>query len=281
MKLHAVAAGMVASLLAGSIASGEPMGAGKYALELDGAVAGWVHAGSAGDSASVAVRVGPGMSKAFYGWLRDAVRHHAAPRKGAFIGVDAQSKPVARQTVGDATITHVVFPALDEASKSDAKITLKLATTTKPTPAGKVPALTGETAPTKQKAWHTSNFKVEIDGLPHARVAKIDAFTIKQGVSSKLVLHLRAADAEPFRAWLKAASAKGASKAAREKSGKLIFSSADTKEPLFRLTFGGLVPGEVAMEKVVIQNENVDGARVELTVGSVRFEATPAASAKP
>jgi hypothetical protein len=270
-----VGIGIVASLVSAPLASAGPMGSGSYLMELNGKNAGPLQA-TVGGAGAIEVRVGTGMSEDFYDWIDQAMRGHSASRKGAFVTLDAQRKEIGRRTFDDLSISRIVFPALDTSSKEPAALTVELAGATESaTP--KQAAVKAAIGP-KQKAWHTSNFKFELGGLPPLRVTKIDALTWKvtQKKIPKVVLHLRAADAEALRAWKKAAQAKGASLAVREKQGKITYESVQGGYN-FLLEVAGVTPGEIAMETLVIQNEGVQGARVELDVRSANFRAGPAA----
>src|SRR5579883_3182804 len=124
--------------------------AGKFALDLDGASAGWIQSVEGGQaSADVVVeKVGPdhiakkhlagvkyddisiscgtGMSKAFYEWIKSSFDHNYQRKGGAVITCDYNYKELARMTWYNGLITEIGFPALDAASKDAAKMSIKV-----------------------------------------------------------------------------------------------------------------------------------------------------------
>ena len=159
---------------------------GRFALELDGVVCGFLEAVSGGAiAAEVLTTPGAGpadekhlgqvryedlelqldlsFDKAVYDWIKSSWSRRYSRHDGSIVGADFNLKAVSEREFFHALLTEVGFPALDAASKDHVYLTLKLApelTRFKPG-SGK----TVKTAAGKQKEWLAANFKLEIDGL--------------------------------------------------------------------------------------------------------------------
>jgi len=177
--------------------------AGKYALEIDGQVAGWVQSVEGGQATStvvapnkvapvkslpgvkyadIIVNCGTGMSRNFYDWIKASFDKQYSRKSGAVIATDYNYKERSRMDWANALITEVGFPALDAASKDAAKMTIKFSPETTrhvATPAGGA-AYTGSKQAV-QKKWLPANFRLQIAGLESActRVNKIEAITVR------------------------------------------------------------------------------------------------------
>jgi len=193
--------------------SGRAYAAGKYAIEVDGVNAGWLHSTEGGDAtADVTVEklgvdhvakkhisnvkyedikmvFGTGMSKAFYNWMKDSFDHKYSRKNGALIAANYNFKEMSRLTFSNALISEIGLPALDAASKDAAKMsmTIQPEITRRTTTAGGGPPMAGAINPKVQKQWLPANFQLSIDGHPEpcSKVNKVEAITIKQ----KNILH--------------------------------------------------------------------------------------------
>src|SRR5687768_13133554 len=151
--LASFAAAPAAGQVAGKrpILAGGSYGAGKYAIELDGMIVGWLLGAEGGNAVAEVVteRAGPdliarkqiagvkyedftlqcgtGMSKAFYNWIKESFDHKQSRKSGAIIAADYDYKEISRHTFTNALISEIGFPALDASSKDAARMTLKLA----------------------------------------------------------------------------------------------------------------------------------------------------------
>lgn len=183
---------------------------GKYGVELDGIMAGWVSSAEGGHATSdvVTEKLGPdhiarkhiggvkyeditltcgtGMSKAFYQWIQDSWDHKYSRKNGAVIAANYDFKELTRLNFYNALITEIGMPALDPASKDAAKMTIKFTPeTTKFQKIDTPVTLKYPSDPKTQKTWLPSNFRLKIDGLdaPCTKVNKIEAITIKQKIN--------------------------------------------------------------------------------------------------
>jgi hypothetical protein len=201
--------------------------AGKFALELDGANAGWLFNAEGGmaNSDVVVEKLGPdhiqkkhlagvkyetitltfgtGMSKGCYGWIKDSFDHKYSRRNGAVIGATFDHKEMSRLTFTNSLISEIGFPALDAASKDACKLTLKFDPeyTRMTTSFGGGPSIVGKLPINSkvQKQWLPSNFRLRVDGLdvPCARINKIEALTVKQKNTDNAVGEMRDYEKEP------------------------------------------------------------------------------------
>ncbi len=194
--------------------------AGKYGIELDGTLAGWVQDVYGGHATSdvvvekvgvdhvlhkhlagvkyedVILHCGSGMHSAFYEWIKASFDHKYVRKTGAIVTADYNSKERSRKEFFNALITEIGFPALDAASKDAAKMTVKFAPEYTRVKVNSGAAI-GTFKDDVQKKWLPSNFRLKIDGLDCTRVNKIEALTVKQKVVDNPVGELRDYEKEP------------------------------------------------------------------------------------
>ena len=183
--------------------------AGKYALELDNAQAGWLFSADGGSAYAdvVAEKIGPdriqrkhlagvkfediqmefgtGMSKGVYNWIKATMDGKTERHNGAVVAASFDNREMSRLTFNNALIAEIGLPALDASSKDAAKMSLTIRpelTRQTRTPGGAIVGTKGTIGGALQKRWLPSNFRLRIDGLERtcSRVHKIDALTIKQ-----------------------------------------------------------------------------------------------------
>jgi phage tail-like protein len=197
--------------------------AGKYGIELDGIMAGWVQSVEGGHATAevvqeklgadhiikkhisgvkyedITVNCGTGMSKGFYEWLKSSFDHKYVRKNGAVVSADFNYKEYTRLNFFNALITEIGFPALDAASKDAAKMSIKFSpeyTRLVAKPGSQI-AGSFKNDQVIQKKWLPSNFKLEIQGLDCTRVNKIEAIVVKQKVVDNPVGELRDYEREP------------------------------------------------------------------------------------
>ena len=199
--------------------------AGKYGIELDGIMAGWVQSVEGGHATSdvvneklgpdhiihkhiagvkyedITVNCGTGMSKGFYEWLKASFDHQYQRKNGAVITADYDYKEFSRLTWTFGLISEIGFPALDAASKDAAKMTIKIKPeiTRVQTTSGGGASISGKyaTNPLVQKKWLPANFRLKIDGLDCTKVNKIEAIVVKQKIIEHAVGEMRDYEQEP------------------------------------------------------------------------------------
>jgi len=198
--------------------------AGKYGVELDGIMAGWVSSAEGGHATSdvvnekvgadhiikkhiagvkyedISISCGTGMSQKFYEWIKASFDHNYTRKNGAIITADYNYKELARLNFFNALITEIGFPALDASSKDAAKMALKITPEYTRIATSSGPSIAGGTFANdaaKQKKWLPSNFKLVIDKLDCTRVNKIEAIVVKQKVIDNPTGELRDYEREP------------------------------------------------------------------------------------
>jgi hypothetical protein len=177
----------------------------QYALELDGAFAGFVWNPSGGNVVAevISEKMGPDriqrkrigarriepitietslpIARPFYEWIKSSVdaRLKFMRKNGAIIAFDFDGKERSRRNFSNAFVSAVQFPACDASSKEAARLTVTFAPEVVALTAGK-----GTLPPQpvrSQKGWLHSAFRLRIKGLEPAtdRVNKIEPITIK------------------------------------------------------------------------------------------------------
>jgi len=204
------------------MAGGRTFSAGKFALEIGTASAGFLEDADGGQAFSdvvveklgtdniqhkhlagvkyedIAVTAGFGLEKTFYDWIAASWQFsNANSRKsGAIVAADFSFKELQRRQFYNGLITETTIPACDAASKDAGRLTLKISpeyTTTTKGSGAKITAPLG----TLQKLWTPSNFRLQIDGLDCTKVTKIDSFTVKQSIIDNPVGEDRFGGKEP------------------------------------------------------------------------------------
>ncbi len=235
---------------------------GRFALEIDGAFAGWLQSVEGGHAVSdamqaasadniprkhpgtakaeeIQLRCGSGMQPAFSQWLQSLMDGKARRMNGAVIIAGDSPSRAARLEFSNALLTEVGFPALDASSKDACFMTVKFTPEAVRVAKGSAPTVQtpGQAA---QKTWLPSNFRLKLGNLPCDRVMKIEAFTVKQKMSlagteqdspPSIVFTLPAAEAQPFLEWQK-------NKGLLE--GSLTFLAPDRKEEIGGLDLHGV-----------------------------------------
>ena len=310
----AIAGGAWRTGKAGAAAApgGRGFSAGHFVLELDGAKqAGFLNSVEGGNAVGevvhevgsaayyqkkhignvtyeeFAVAFGLALPPDVYDWIsaslvgdRDAER-----RSGAIVAADFNYEAKARRTFTDALITEVGFPALDAAAKDPASLTLKFA----PEHTADAPASGKLASPLKQKVWLASNFRLEVKGLPTAKVNKVEALTIKQTVATddigdardpqrepgkleypNLVFTVPEVDAQPWFDWFDDFVLQGNNGEAAEKTGRLTYLAPNLQDQLARLDFFNLGIFKLATDTTEA-NDAIKRVKVELYCERIEF----------
>jgi len=283
----------------------------RYAIELDGFIAGWLWSAEGGNATGVVVneKLGPdriirkhidrikyeditvtcgaGMAKGFYEWLKNTIMSKNNPRKnGAIIQTDVNGKEVSRLNFVNAMISQISFPALDAASKDAAKMTITITPQYTQQVQGSGKSL-GVVMP---KKWLSANFRLTIAGLDTTKVNKIDALVFKQvavkdAVGSgrdsmqipfqqeipNLVITFAEVSAQTFRNWYGDFVIKGINGDTAEKNGTLEYLDPNLKT-LFTLTLQRIGIFRLTPEKVEAGSENIRRLKAEMYVEDMGFD---------
>jgi hypothetical protein len=128
------------------------------------------------------------MSPPFWAWVKATLDNKPERRDGAVVSYDYALEERSRRTFKRALISEVQFPAADAKGKGGQNITVKISPEKLEWTAGdksKMKTETGPDGPKKQKLWTQSSFRFKIDKIgddASLRAAKVDAFTVKQGI---------------------------------------------------------------------------------------------------
>jgi phage tail-like protein len=279
--------------------------AGRYGIELEGAMAGFLQSTEGGDATAevieekdseacatrkhlgnvkyedIQISCGTGMSAAFYEWLQGVPTCEFARKNGAIVAADVNSKERARRTFTQAIITELSMPALDAADKDTAymNVTISPESTQRQKGSGNPINPCG---PVKtQKKWLASNFRLTIPGLDCSKVNKIEAFVFKQQVIpdqrgtvevSNLVITLPESSAQSFFDWHEDFVIKGNNGSESEKSGMLEYLTPNLGEALFTLNFQHLGIFKLVPEKVEAGNEQIKRVKAEIYCEEATFQ---------
>ncbi|HLN64027.1 MAG TPA: phage tail protein [Symbiobacteriaceae bacterium] len=176
---------------------------GKFALELDGVIVGFVQEVDGGHAVAdvvteklggdwlvrkhignvkyeaIALKIDASLARPFYDWIKASLDGKHERKSGSIIYLDREGNEVERLSFTGGLLTEIGMPALDAASKDAAKMTIKIAPEyTRRSASEPKPVV----VPATQKKWLPANFRLRIDGLeePCARVNKIEAIVVKQ-----------------------------------------------------------------------------------------------------
>ncbi len=197
--------------------------AGKFALELDGNRAGWLHSFEGGMPTAELVneRTGPdplthkhisgvkyedltvsfgtGMSKEFVDWITNSFQRKYSRANGAVISADYNQREKGRLSFYNALVSQATFPALDANSKEPSKMTVKITPEYSRFEFSKTPGppIKGEYNRQIQSRWNPDNFRLRIGHLDCTRVSKIDALTLTQKTTTYNIGEVRDYQVEP------------------------------------------------------------------------------------
>jgi hypothetical protein len=260
--------------------------AGKYGIEIDGIMAGWLQSAEGGSATSdvvveklgadslqkkhiagvkyedITIQLSPGdlpKRAGLAGWVAASLQTPLR-KSGAVVAADYNYKEHSRRTFTNALISEVTFPALDATSKDPAYMTLKFSPETTRFAIGSGSGTPIQSPP--QKKWLPANFRLQIDKIDTTRVLKIDGFTIKQqivagsdGTTGYRVqvpdLAVTALDpsAQSFLDWHQDFVVQGNNSDTQERSGQILFLDNDQKTVLFQLFLGQVGISGAAPEK--------------------------------
>jgi phage tail-like protein len=121
----------------------------------------------------VKMRTGIGMSKGLYQWIQAAFDMGVLYKNGAITVANFNYKAERRMDLLNMLMTKVQMPTLDGASKDTGYFDITCAIEQIRWLKEGGQDVRGEVGP-KQKAWHCSNWRYEMAGLPAKRIAKVE-----------------------------------------------------------------------------------------------------------
>jgi len=233
--------------------------------------------------------VGIGMGHGMYQWIQAAFDRNYLTKSGSFTAADFNHKAMSRLDFMGALITGVTCPKMDGASKDAAYFDVEFEAEQVRWHKGDSSDVKGKIGP-KQKAWLCSNFRFELANLPCARVATIDSWTWKCGVSpdqigtvreptkhpSKvtvpdLKLSISSADHEPWAQAAKKWFVDGHHLESDEMTGSITFLGPDLKEVLGTIELHNVGFKKFSDEDMEANSEKIKRFNVELYVEYMKF----------
>jgi len=195
-------------------------GVGRYGIELQHTMAGWVSSVEGGEATAdvvtqkigsdplwkkslgplkyseISFKCGAGMSTQLMEWIKTGFNQTSNTRgreDGAVIFADYDFNEITRLNWTQGLITEFAMPALDAAAKDAAFMTVKFQPETTRKVMGGGGKVTFPADASKQKQWMPSNFRLRIDGCENGCrwVNKIESLTIKQKNAENAVGELR------------------------------------------------------------------------------------------
>jgi hypothetical protein len=200
-------------------ASIRPYSAGVFALDLDGAIVGFLRSVEGGfpkanivvndrtpDNVTkkhvaniryedITIQVLPTASKSLFDWINQTWQGKPARKNGSIASGSYDRKELSRVDFTNALITETTIPAMDSALKEPGFLTVKFSPEHTQMRSGSGALLAGPA--TTSKVWLPSNFRLEIGGLDCSRVSKVDSFTIKMTTAQDNIGRVREATKVP------------------------------------------------------------------------------------
>ncbi len=204
----------------------------------------------------ISMQIGFSMSRVVYDWIAASWQMNFQRKNGSIVTLNPNFDAVGERQFFNALITEVGIPACDGSSKEPGYLTLKIAPeyTRVAQAGGKLPSLSFAKQPST--LWLSSNFRLTIDGLNTQTVNKIDAFTVKQKLSTdsigdardylkepgkiefpNLNVTLSTTGAQSWTDWHEDFVIKGNNGDDKEKNGMLEFLSPNQSSVLARIRF--------------------------------------------
>ena len=267
--------------------------AGLFALELGTVQQGFLRGADGGDTFADVILVGGqkhisspvryddfsinfgfGMGPELERWVVDSVGQNGSPKEGTLLATDLSRTVTRARAFHQALITEVTIPACDASSKDSGGLGLTFAaqTATDMVRTGTVTA----PAPSSQKTWLRSNFRLAIDGLDCTKVSKIDAITMTATPNvdgsptfdfPNLVITFAAASLSSWKTWFDAFIVSGTG----EKFGTLTLLSPNFSTELAVLRFNNVGIFRLDPEPETASGDSIVKARAELYVGRMSF----------
>jgi hypothetical protein len=233
--------------------------------------------------------IGIGMGKAMYDWIKLSFEKAYVPKNGSFTAADFDYKAQARLDFENAIITSVTVPKMDGASKEAAYFDVEFEPEKVRWSKGGGEDIRGKLGP-KQKAWLCSNFRFELGGLPCNRVATIESFTWKCGITPDqigifreptkhptkvtvpdLKLAISYADHQPWADWAKKWFVDGHHLEGDELQGRIVFLGPDMSKELGEITLLQVGLKSFSDDDNEANSEKIKRFHAELYVEQMKF----------
>ena len=131
----------------------------------------------------ISVEMGLSGCRQVLEWISDSWNRRFSRRSGQVVHADFNHFGKFEHEFTDALIQETTFSALDGRTKETGYLKVKFLPEAVKSKASNTPRIvTGATG--DQKMWHDSKFRLRLDGVDTSKAAKLDPFTIKQGVKA-------------------------------------------------------------------------------------------------
>jgi hypothetical protein len=233
--------------------------------------------------------VGIGMGKGMRDWIQASFDKGYLTKNGSFTSADFNYKAMSELSFFNALITSVTVPKLEGMSKENGYFDVEFQAEQVRWAKGSGADIRGKLG-AKQKAWLCSNFRFELGGLPCSRVASIDSFTWKCGVTPDQLGIFREPTYHPAKvevpdlkvaisyadhqAWADAARkwfVDGHHLEADEMQGRIVFLGPDMKEELGEITLENVGFKKFSSDNSEANKEAIMRFNVELYVEKMKF----------
>jgi hypothetical protein len=227
--------------------------------------------------------VGIGMGKELYEWIKAAFDEKDVTRSGSITSADFNYKAMAVQTFENALITSVTVPKLDGSSKDAAYFDVEFEAEQVRWSKGGGEDIRGKVGP-QEMEWLSSNFRVEMGGLPCSRVASVDSFTFSiareptkhpaKVTVPDIKLSIGMAD---YQSWADAAKkwfVDGKHLEEHEMQGRIVFLNPNMKDEIGEITLLNCGFKKFSKDDIEANSEKIARFDVELYVEKMEFKLT-------
>jgi hypothetical protein len=223
-------------------------------------------------------------------WIQDSWNKKFTRRSGQIAHADFNRFGQFEHDFIDALIMEAAFPSLDGSTREPGYLKVKFQAEQVKSKQVSSARILAE-MPAEQKMWHNSAFRVQLAGLDMKSVAKVDGFTIKQGVRAMHIgnqvfpqleptkiefpdisLHMSLAHCAGVKAWYDQ-TLPGVRDPSVEKTGAIEYLTPDLKQVIFTVKLFEVGIKGFSINRAEGQQDAIKRAKVDLYVG--RMELVP------
>jgi len=238
----------------------------------------------------VSVELGLSGCKSMLMWIQDSWNKTFNRRSGQIAHADFNKIGQFEHEFIDALIMETAFPSLDGSSREPGYLKVKFLPEQVKSKIVQTARILAEISP-QQKLWHNSAFRLQLSGLDMSKTAKIDGFTIKQGVKAMhigntafpeleptkiefpdLSVHIALAHAAPLKAWYDQ-TIPGIRDPQVEKTGAIEFLTPDRSQVIFTVKLFEVGIKNFTVNRSEGLQDAIKRAKADLYVG--RMELVP------
>jgi hypothetical protein len=223
-------------------------------------------------------------------WLQASWRKDFSRKSGMITHANFNKKALVEHHFRDALITEAAFPTLDASAKEGAFLRFKIQPEAVELKAASAHTVQQNVSP-KQKMWLPNSFSFKLDGLDVSKVAKIEGFTVKQGVKALYVGGQRFPQYEPTKItfpdlsvhisqiyagsimdWYQSFVMHGRRDPKEEKSGAIEFLAPDHKTVIYRIKLSNVGIKGCIIEKAGSADAQTKKIKFDLYVGKMDID---------